>query len=102
MKQLKYIVLLFLILAVEAVLIFGMFAFVTAARPVYIFFALALMLGGIAYLIISRYRERVKIKPKAEVLNGYIKVLFIILMVVVILLLAVIVIRALVFVIRGS
>lgn len=102
MKQLKYFALLALFLLVEAVLIFGMFAFVTSSRLVYIIISLVLMIGGIAYLIVSRYREKVKVKPKVEVWNGYIKVIFTTFVVLFTVLAGLIFIRALVFVIRGS
>lgn len=102
MKQLKYFALLALILLVEAALIFGMFVFVTSSRLIYVFVSLALMLGGIAYLTVSRYREKAKIRPKTEVWNGYVRVIFTAFLVFFIALASLIFIRAVVFVIRGS
>lgn len=102
MKQIKYFLLLILIALMEAALIFGMFVFVSSSRLIYIFFSLALMIGGIVYLAVSRHREKVKVKPKTEVWDGYIRVLFTTFMVLFIILASLIFIRAIVFVIRGS
>jgi hypothetical protein len=102
MKYMKYIAFLAAIVLAELALIYGMFAFVGASKLYFVLASIVLIAGALAYLVVSRHRERSKVKPKAEVWNGYAKVVFVFFSVFLSALAAAVLIRGIVFLVRGS
>jgi hypothetical protein len=102
MKYMKYVFLLILIVLTELALIYGMFVFVSASKLLFVLASVILILGALAYLVISRHREKSKVKPKAEVWDGYFRVFFVVFVVFFSVLAAAIIIRALFFLVRGA
>jgi hypothetical protein len=102
MKYMKYVFLLVLIVLSELALIYGMFVFVSVSKLFFVLASLLLILGALAYLVVSRHREKSKVKPKAEVWEGYFRVLYVVFVVLFSLLAGAIVIRALFFLVRGA
>jgi Trk-type K+ transport system membrane component len=76
MKQLRYYLFMILVILLELGITCLLYFFVTASKALYVGFALFILLGTIAYLVLSRYLERIKVKPRKEVLAGYRKVVF--------------------------
>lgn len=100
MKYLKYPFFIVLIILAELILVYGMFVFVSASKLLFILASLLLIAGVVVYLVVSRHREKTKIKPKSEVWEGYIKVGFVVIVSFILSLAATILIRGLVFLIR--
>ena len=78
MTNLRYFLMMSLILIAELTLVFIFFIFATQIPFLYVIFSLLFFLSLIGFLVYSRYREKIKIKPKAEVLKSYRNVAFIV------------------------
>ncbi len=102
MDKVKYPFLLVGILAAEILLVYAFFLFVTLAKTGYVLFSAILILIGIVYLAVSRYRERVKIKPEKEVRKSILRVSATAAGVVIIVFAGIVILRAVVFLIHGS
>ncbi len=71
MKQFKYYILMLFIILVEIGIIYILFIFANASKILYVVISLLILFSGIFYIFYTRYREKINIKPKKEVLAGY-------------------------------
>jgi hypothetical protein len=83
-----------LIIGLEIVITFGLFLFVNASKTLYVLFSLLVIFSALFYIFYTRYREKIKIKPRKEVLGRYGKILFSVFTFVFFTLLGIIIIRA--------
>lgn len=73
MNLFKYTLLVIGIVAGEVLLSFGLFKFVETSKQWFIIFSFAVLGAIIIYLVTSRFREKIKITSKKEVLTRYSK-----------------------------
>ena len=66
MKNVQYILLMLVILAVEVGVSYGLFHFVQSSRLLYILFSLAVLIAIISYFSISGFLNKIKIVPQEE------------------------------------
>ncbi len=71
MDNLKYFLLMVLFIIVEIGLTYGLYQFVISYKWLFVVFSLLLLIVSIAYIVYGRYREKIKLKPKKEVSDGY-------------------------------
>jgi hypothetical protein len=75
MKQLKYLGMMLIIIGLELVITFGLFLFVNASKLFYVLFSLLVIFSALFYIFYTRYQEKIKIKPKKEILDKYGKII---------------------------
>lgn len=71
MKQIKYYLFIIFVLLLELGITVLLYLFATSLKPLFVGISLLLLLSTLFYLLYSRFLERIKVKPKKEVLAGY-------------------------------
>lgn len=75
----KYFILILSAIALESAVIYLLYLFVNSSKLIFTVFSLVLLFSSLFALFYGRYREKIKIKPKKEVLSSYSKAVLIVL-----------------------
>ncbi len=82
MKNGRYFFFFLVLLVVEIVVSFFLFTFAVQLRNEYVIFSIAIIFFIVAYLFYGRFREKIKVEEKKNVLKRYSRNFFVSLLVI--------------------